>query len=669
MLRPSLVCGVSSLVSHADAAGDEESMSIFAEVVNVHVKPAGRDEFTAALTVRLRPDNPAHPRNLLLEMTDDADLLFYHSLMLGEADFHALKAEQRLRVDFQSFPAQLVELFRRCMGEEGGSSSSRAPGDSSSAPPNQGLRMLAQLDCASNGDSLLSIVEDNQFRELTHISLRLRKGTDDAVKQHLACKLKSSRGEAADLADKFKESQEKLALASKQVDELSARSRVVSEERQHLERSLETAHQREVAELRQESLRANAELQRGLTDERSRMEAELRQSLNSALARATAAERLNEDHQQRHQSLTSTGKSCQERLESAETQLRETTEDTKGLREQVKQLELLKYQHEREIGELRVQVSGLRDQLGAKELLVTNQASQIDQANAQRRGLEESLASCKQQIHALEEKFSMSAQEISKGNQIIQSLHANTKQARAKLKQKASELVRQEKSVLELERAEELKKHVLEEKEQEISRGKDATCRLKEDIEELKKKLSEAYEVLKTNQDVIEYLNRQLTERDLKGMTAPSPAWGTTTTRFAEALGTSALGLSPHREADVLRKTEVSRASPAAAGFAGYGGLGGLGSLGAVSAYGLASGGAIIGGSGGLGAARAAAYGGLLGVGEGCNISAAAVDPLLVASKGCGGTCSAAAVAALGPAAVDSPLLRGPVAYRSPGKA
>ena len=34
----------------------------------------------------------------------------------------------------------------------------------------------------------------------------------------------------------------------------------------------------------------------------------------------------------------------------------------------------------------------------------------------------------------------------------------------------------------------------------------------------MKRKLAEAHEVLKSNHDVIEYLNRQLTERDLKSL-------------------------------------------------------------------------------------------------------------------------------------------------------
>merc|ERR1719221_2248275 len=151
-----------------------------------------------------------------------------------------------------------------------------------------------------------------------------------------------------------------------------------------------------------------------------------------------------------------------------------------------------------------------------KEQLVSNQAAQIEQAATQRKNLEEALAVCTQQVHSIEEKFAISAQEIAKGNQIIQTLHTNTKQTKAKLRLKSSALVQQEKTVLELEKAGEMNKHVLEEKEHELCRAQEREERLKEDIAELKKKLAEAHNVLKSNQDIIEYLNRQLTERDLK---------------------------------------------------------------------------------------------------------------------------------------------------------
>jgi hypothetical protein len=142
----------------------------------------------------------------------------------------------------------------------------------------------------------------------------------------------------------------------------------------------------------------------------------------------------------------------------------------------------------------------------------------------QRRSLEDSLTMYKQQVGSLEEKFAMSAQEINKGNQIIQKLRMDAKQLKGKLRVKVDALTQQEKSVQDLERAEENGRHVAVEKEQELSRSKEREERLQQDVEDFRKRLAEAHEVVRSNQDVIEYLNRQLAERDLKALPPVLPA-------------------------------------------------------------------------------------------------------------------------------------------------
>mmetsp|Transcript_70785 Transcript_70785/g.124902 ORF Transcript_70785/g.124902 Transcript_70785/m.124902 type:complete len:621 (+) Transcript_70785:80-1942(+) len=549
--------------------GDEETPHIFAEVVSVTVKPFGRDDYVAQLTIRLRPDNPAHPRSLLLELTDENDLLFYHSLVLGESDFHALRSEQRLLVDFQSFPEQLADLLRRCCKVQVGAASGR---------------MVACLDSGSAGDSQFNIIESNHFRELTHIALKLRQGSDEVVKQHLATKLRASKAEASSCSERLALSTEALAQSRKQVEELSARSKIVAEERVHLEQSLEATHQRELSELRQEHARAVTELQHAASGERARLEDEHNQAYNAAIERAKTAENAVEELRQQRDSLTTSGGNCRNRLEETEMRLQKATTEVTELREQVQQLETTKFRHERELSDIKVQLASTKEQLAVREQHSSSQAVQIEEAVNQRRMLEESLSSARKQVQSLEEKFALSAQEIAKGNRIIQSLHNASKEAKAKLRLKASALVQQEKSMLELQKEEEMSKHVLGEKDHELSRGKEREGKLQQDTQELKKQLAEAHEVIKSNQEVIEYLNRQLTERDLKAIPGGNGAQdtgahrvgaGNTSSLLADLLGrTEGLGQSAKKS---LNSTTAS------AGHLG------LGSTGFSSSYGFTS--------------------------------------------------------------------------------
>eukprot|EP00913_Durusdinium_trenchii_P006579 g6182.t1 len=171
---------------------EEESPHTFSEKVCVLIKPLGRDHYTSPLSIRLWADNPAHPRSLLLELTDEKDLLFYHSLALGESDFHALRSEQRLLVDFQSFPEQLADLLRRCSEAEWESSAASAGGRAKQEPGTP------------------------WSKELIHIDLRLRQGSDEVVKKHLAKKLRICRAELLEKERRLGHQSEALESSKKQ---------------------------------------------------------------------------------------------------------------------------------------------------------------------------------------------------------------------------------------------------------------------------------------------------------------------------------------------------------------------------------------------------------------------------------------------------------------------
>jgi len=49
-------------------------------------------------------------------------------------------------------------------------------------------------------DASLAIVESNQFRALTHLSLSFRKSNDEQLKKHLAAKLKEAKLSGSELS-------------------------------------------------------------------------------------------------------------------------------------------------------------------------------------------------------------------------------------------------------------------------------------------------------------------------------------------------------------------------------------------------------------------------------------------------------------------------------------
>jgi spindle assembly abnormal protein 6 len=152
---------------------------------------------------------------------------------VGEDDYHQLKHDQRLRVDFKAFPRQFIELLEGCAEHSAAattSSDNTAAAPSHSAKQRQGQSQgvfLARLEAppsnstsssnsygssvssssnnssSSAGLSTFSLVETNHFKELTHLSLRFRAGNDSAVKAYLAARLRQLRAEGASLTQQL----------------------------------------------------------------------------------------------------------------------------------------------------------------------------------------------------------------------------------------------------------------------------------------------------------------------------------------------------------------------------------------------------------------------------------------------------------------------------------
>jgi spindle assembly abnormal protein 6 len=126
-------------------------------------------------------------------VTDENDPYFLYVLDVGEQDFHHLKRDQSLLVEFLVFPSKLIELIELCLNSNANATSNSANPDSVSNTSNSQNSLeynssifTANLDMAGGA---LTIVESNKFKQLTHISLQLRLGNDAAIKGYLSSRL------------------------------------------------------------------------------------------------------------------------------------------------------------------------------------------------------------------------------------------------------------------------------------------------------------------------------------------------------------------------------------------------------------------------------------------------------------------------------------------------
>lgn len=108
-----------------------------------------------------------------LRLTDPSDFFFLYTATIDEREFHQLKQDQQLTIDYATFSAVLIELLNECSDQEG------------AEQPSKRLELNIQTL-----RSTLSIVEPRRIRNITELKLYFNQADDAQQKAYLASSLK-----------------------------------------------------------------------------------------------------------------------------------------------------------------------------------------------------------------------------------------------------------------------------------------------------------------------------------------------------------------------------------------------------------------------------------------------------------------------------------------------
>jgi spindle assembly abnormal protein 6 len=225
------------------------STTVFWDVVPVLVQRNDRDEGVEDLSVRLMSGHTRHNQNMKVirvYIFKESDPYFLHALEVSEEDFQTLKVEQGILVDFTNFSGKIVDLLNRCI-------SSREED-----PPQ--FRAVLMV---SPGESVFQVVETNDFKQLPHISLRFRPGTDVAIKAFLAFRLTEVKGEAASTRKKLATCTADLEQANQTLQECQERMKTMDAAHTRLVLETEANAKDVAASARNERVREREELLQG----------------------------------------------------------------------------------------------------------------------------------------------------------------------------------------------------------------------------------------------------------------------------------------------------------------------------------------------------------------------------------------------------------------------
>eukprot|EP00951_Prasinocladus_malaysianus_P012056 scaffold89604_cov37-Prasinocladus_malaysianus.AAC.1 len=259
---------------------------------------------------------------------------------VSEEDFAALRQDQGILVDFNMFPNEIISLLKCCI-------------TSSSDSGHRG------------SDGQFSIVETNQFKHLTHISLLFRQGTDTTIKQYLSSRLQEVISDASQLEKARISLTDQVAQLEKKIQELNefqahgkqAHERSVNEISAAYEKQLIDERNRRVQDLSAANERANKELS----------EAAQKHNAEKEALQHRLAELDTENHALRDQkyNLDSRVSQLSAQHGSVSGELMALREECSRLKDVNLKIDQEKHELERRVNEANIELAALKSQVRA----------------------------------------------------------------------------------------------------------------------------------------------------------------------------------------------------------------------------------------------------------------------------------------------------------------
>ena len=245
-----------------------------------------------------------------------------------------------------------------------------------------------------------SIVESNQFRELTHLALTLNVGTDKSIREYLSSRLSQAMAEVAEVGNQLHLQQQRCNAAEREAIDINKRigdmSQAFEAEKYQLQCQAENRFQTEnscrFAEINDIKSTKDAEikaLKEDLTSLRNRLENKVR-ALEEANRNANADKAASQSENERlasqlsqqetsNQLLTSEITSLQNRLEKVLVEKSSTEKNLRELQILLASLETSNIDHKNAISQSEAQIQSTERVYADAKQTISRQHAQIDE--------------------------------------------------------------------------------------------------------------------------------------------------------------------------------------------------------------------------------------------------------------------------------------------------
>lgn len=439
------------------------------------------------------------------EITDELDPYFLFVLDVSEQDFHHLKREQALLVEFNVFPFKLIELLDSCI-------SSSSTTITTTGETNTASSFIAKLD---TNTGVLSVVEANLFKQLTHIYLQMRPGNDASIKSYLASRLQLATSVIAKQSSELDTLTHQLKVEREASSSLATEFNSIKLFRDNDVQSLQSLHTQEVSQIQIQSIelmeQARVKYEGQIESLRASLDG-IQQSvqIKAAAYEQTIAELMSDKH-----GLEFKVKDVSRQLASSIEEKDRACMEVDKMYISRSSIEETRIQLERELARNIAKVESLLQQVHDKDDMIVTIQSLQKAAEESKANTESKLDMYISNSDMLQEKLQLSSMEIDRGNNAIMILQNDVKQLREKVKTKSEVIRRQEALVGELRNKNgDCERQILTLQDSILSL-KQQLSHMQHQLSESNDKIAESTKLISSNQEVITYLNEEINKWQL----------------------------------------------------------------------------------------------------------------------------------------------------------
>ena len=465
----------------------------------------------------------------------DKSPVHIYELEVGESDFAQLQHEQALLVDFSNFSKSIIDLLSHCdLGDSDEDDSVSRPAffqfgshqtnhsnskffcrieDFSSSSLNQNsVSWKSQKD----GKAMMarfSIVESNQFRELVHLSLDMKPGTDASVRSYLSERLSDILAQTNLLNFQLRVERDRGDTAERTCAEMT---RQYNEMIQMSESEKLDLVQKADESIQKENAKRCEELQliKKINEEEIRALKEANQDIrNSLQSQINSFDREN-------RKLIESNEEKEKRVVHLEKLLNEAkvNEENVSAANHSLETDMTKVQNDRnkvfdELQRTQIIITNLENEIGQLEKTLSRTERDLEESKRDAAQMKGKAEESSQQLLSIQHELNRNKGELDQTKDLLARYQRDRLEMKRRLREKVERIQQQEEILSKTEIDSSVIQKAIHEKTIEIERLENALKESTVALEKVSKELDEKQKTLSSNQQVIAWLNKEATNK------------------------------------------------------------------------------------------------------------------------------------------------------------